>query len=79
MKQLNKEIKPANYAKINHLSKVFVSQKAKSREESYFSNASKMASVSKTIPIPNEEFLDDTSLSVARKFLNEVKIIIVIL
>ncbi|GJZ27105.1 hypothetical protein Tco_0571358 [Tanacetum coccineum] len=33
MKQLNKEIKPANYAKINHLSNVFVSQKAKSREE----------------------------------------------
>ncbi|GJR22923.1 hypothetical protein Tco_0971450 [Tanacetum coccineum] len=33
MKQLNKEIKPANYAKINKLSEVFVSQKAKSREE----------------------------------------------
>ncbi|GJS30103.1 retrovirus-related pol polyprotein from transposon TNT 1-94 [Tanacetum coccineum] len=31
MKQLNKEIKPANYAKINQLSEVFVSQKAKSR------------------------------------------------
>ncbi|GKE18710.1 retrovirus-related pol polyprotein from transposon TNT 1-94 [Tanacetum coccineum] len=28
MKQLNKEIKPANYAKINQLSEVFVSQKA---------------------------------------------------
>ncbi|GJW60477.1 retrovirus-related pol polyprotein from transposon TNT 1-94 [Tanacetum coccineum] len=61
MKQLNKEIKPANYAKINQLSKVFISQKTKSREESYFSNTSKMASVSKSIPIPNEEFLDDTS------------------
>ncbi|GJU03515.1 hypothetical protein Tco_1113853 [Tanacetum coccineum] len=33
MKQLNKEIKPANYAKINHLSGIFVSQTAKSRED----------------------------------------------
>ncbi|GJU19456.1 hypothetical protein Tco_1152798 [Tanacetum coccineum] len=64
MKQLNKEIKPANYAKINHLSEVYVSQKAKSREELYFSNTSKMASVSKSISIPNEEFSDDTSPSV---------------
>nr|GEU49066.1 hypothetical protein [Tanacetum cinerariifolium] len=72
MKQLNKEIEPTNYAKINQLSEVFVSQKAKSREELYFSNTSKMASVSKSISIPNEEFLDDTSPSVARKFLNEV-------
>ncbi|GJT18394.1 hypothetical protein Tco_0877100 [Tanacetum coccineum] len=66
MKQLNKEIKPANYAKINQHSKVFVSQKAKSREELYFSNTSKMASVSNSISnpisIPNEEFSDDTSL-----------------
>ncbi|GJR02924.1 hypothetical protein Tco_0525908 [Tanacetum coccineum] len=31
MKQLNKEIKPENYAKINQLSEVFVSQKAKSQ------------------------------------------------
>ncbi|GKB92395.1 integrase, catalytic region, zinc finger, CCHC-type containing protein [Tanacetum coccineum] len=30
MKQLNKEIKPANYTKINHLSGIFVSQTAKS-------------------------------------------------
>ncbi|GJY48002.1 hypothetical protein Tco_0437958 [Tanacetum coccineum] len=77
MKQLNIEIKPANYAKINQISKVFVSQKAKSREELYFSNTSKTASisksVSKSISIPNEEFSDDTSPSVARKFLNEVK------
>ncbi|GJY39634.1 hypothetical protein Tco_0425998 [Tanacetum coccineum] len=71
MKQLNKEIKPTNYAKINQLSEVFVSQKAKSREEMYFSNTSKTASVSKSISIPNEEFSDDTFLSVARKFLNE--------
>ncbi|GKD41609.1 hypothetical protein Tco_1261816, partial [Tanacetum coccineum] len=71
MKQLNNEIKPANYAKINQLSKVFVSQKAKSREELYFSNSSKTPSVSKSISISNEEFLDDTSPSVARKLLNE--------
>nr|GEU80012.1 hypothetical protein [Tanacetum cinerariifolium] len=71
MKQLNKEIKPSNYTKINHLSGGFVSQTAKSREELYFSNASKTANVSKPISIPNEEFSDDTTPSVARKFLNE--------
>ncbi|GJX59839.1 retrovirus-related pol polyprotein from transposon TNT 1-94 [Tanacetum coccineum] len=32
-----------------------------------------MAIVSKSISIPNEEFLDDTTPCVARKFLNEVK------
>ncbi|GKD50008.1 retrovirus-related pol polyprotein from transposon TNT 1-94, partial [Tanacetum coccineum] len=79
MKQLNKEIKPANYTKINHLSGVFVSQMAKSREESYFTNTSKTATVSKSISIPNEEFSDDTTPSVARKFLNEVKSTIVTL
>nr|GEW36126.1 uncharacterized mitochondrial protein AtMg00810-like [Tanacetum cinerariifolium] len=71
MKQLNKEIKPANYTKINQLSRVFVSQTAKSREEFYFSNDSKTANVLKSISIPNEEFSDDTTPSVARKFLNE--------
>ncbi|GKC76671.1 hypothetical protein Tco_1127445, partial [Tanacetum coccineum] len=49
----------------------FVSEKAKSREELYFSNTSKTATVSKLTSIPNEEFSDDTSPSVARKFLNE--------
>nr|GEX46051.1 hypothetical protein [Tanacetum cinerariifolium] len=73
VKQLNKEIKPANYTKINHLLGVFVSQTFKSREELYFSNDSKTANVSKSISIPNEEFSDDTTPSVARKFLNEVK------
>nr|GEU53019.1 hypothetical protein [Tanacetum cinerariifolium] len=72
MKQLNKEIKPTNYTKINHLSGVFVSQTAKSHEELYFSDISKTANVSKPISIPNEEFSDDTTPSVARKFLNEV-------
>nr|GEU61046.1 hypothetical protein [Tanacetum cinerariifolium] len=71
MKQLNIEIKPANYTKINRLSGVFVSQMAKSREELYFLNASKTDNVSKPISIPNEEFSDDTTSSVARKFLNE--------
>ncbi|GJT91216.1 hypothetical protein Tco_1080061 [Tanacetum coccineum] len=52
---------------------------AKSREELYFSNTSKMATVSKSISIQNEEFLDDTSPSVARKFLYEVKSTIVTL
>ncbi|GJX53372.1 retrovirus-related pol polyprotein from transposon TNT 1-94 [Tanacetum coccineum] len=79
MKQLNKEIKPANYTKINHLSGVFVSQTAKSQEDVYFSNTSKTANVSKPISIPNEEFSDDTTPSVARKFLNEVKSTIVTL
>nr|GEZ02633.1 hypothetical protein [Tanacetum cinerariifolium] len=73
MKQLNKEIKPSNYTKINHLSRVFVSQTAKSREELYFSNDSKTANVSKSISIPNEEFSDDTTPSVARKLLNRVQ------
>ncbi|GKC78913.1 hypothetical protein Tco_1129687, partial [Tanacetum coccineum] len=73
MQKLNKEIKPENYEKINKLSKVFVSQKAKSREEVYFSNTSKMANVSTSFSIPNDEISDDASLSVARKFLNEVK------
>ncbi|GJS25772.1 hypothetical protein Tco_0486392 [Tanacetum coccineum] len=58
---------------------VFVSQKAKSREELYFSNTSKMASVFKKNSIPHEEFSDDTSPSVAQKFLNEVKSTIVTL
>ncbi|GJY67017.1 hypothetical protein Tco_0469255 [Tanacetum coccineum] len=79
MKQLNKEIKRSNYAKINQLSGVFVSQKAKSREELYFLNTSKTATISKSISIPNEEFSDDTSLSVAQKFLNEIKSTIVTL
>nr|GEW37592.1 hypothetical protein [Tanacetum cinerariifolium] len=73
MKQMNKEIKPANYTKINHLLGVFVPQKALSREELYFSNNSKAANVSKSILIPNEDLLDDTTPRVERKFLNEVK------
>nr|GEU68844.1 hypothetical protein [Tanacetum cinerariifolium] len=77
MKQLNKEIKPENYTKINHLSRVSVSQMAKSCEELYFSNTSKTANVSKPISIPNEEFLDDNTPSVARKFINKVKSTIV--
>nr|GEV13028.1 retrovirus-related Pol polyprotein from transposon TNT 1-94 [Tanacetum cinerariifolium] len=74
IKQLNKEIKPANYTKISHLSGVFVSQTAKSREELHFSNTSKTANVSKLISLPTEEFLDYTTPSVAWKFLNEDEI-----
>nr|GEY75754.1 hypothetical protein [Tanacetum cinerariifolium] len=47
MKQMNKEIKLANYTKNNHLSGVFVPQTALSCEELYFSNNSKTANVSK--------------------------------
>nr|GEV60787.1 hypothetical protein [Tanacetum cinerariifolium] len=79
IKQLNKEIKPANYTKINHLSGGFCFANGKSHEELYFSNTSKTANVSKTISIPNEEYSDDTTPSVARKFLNEVKSTIVTL
>nr|GEX80894.1 hypothetical protein [Tanacetum cinerariifolium] len=62
MKQMNKEIKPANYSKINHLSRVFVPQKALSREELYFPNNSKTANVSKSFLIPNEDLSDDTTV-----------------
>ncbi|GKA53344.1 hypothetical protein Tco_0746659 [Tanacetum coccineum] len=61
MQLLNKEIKPANYTKINHLLGVFVSQTAKSREELYLSNTFNTANVSKSTSIPNEEFSDDTT------------------
>nr|GEW89289.1 hypothetical protein [Tanacetum cinerariifolium] len=73
MRLLKNEIKPANYAKINHLSWVFVSQTTKSKEDLFLSNVSYMVTVSKMISIPNEDLSDDTTPSVARKFLNEVK------
>nr|GFB60825.1 hypothetical protein [Tanacetum cinerariifolium] len=73
MRLLKKEIKPGNYAKINHLSGVFVPQATKSKEELFLSNVSNMVTVSKTIYIPNEDLSDDTTPSVARKFLNELK------
>nr|GFA40024.1 hypothetical protein [Tanacetum cinerariifolium] len=52
---------------------VFVPQMTISKEELYLSNVSNMVTVSKTISIPNEDLSDDTTPSVARKFLNEVK------
>nr|GEW01997.1 hypothetical protein [Tanacetum cinerariifolium] len=61
------------------LNKQLSMEKSKSREELYFSNTSKTADVSKPISISNEEFSDDTTPSVARKFLNEVKRTIVTL
>nr|GEX59854.1 uncharacterized mitochondrial protein AtMg00810-like [Tanacetum cinerariifolium] len=70
---LKKEIKPANYAKIIHLSRVFVPQTTKSKEELFLLNVSNMATASKTISIPNEDLSNDTTPSVARKFVNEVK------
>nr|GEX06421.1 hypothetical protein [Tanacetum cinerariifolium] len=73
MRFLKKEIKTANYAKINHLSGLFVPQTTKSKEELILSNVSNMVTVSKTISIPNEDLSDDTNPSVARKFLNKVK------
>nr|GEV39677.1 retrovirus-related Pol polyprotein from transposon TNT 1-94 [Tanacetum cinerariifolium] len=73
MRFLKKEIKPANYAKINHLSGVFVPQTTKSKEELFLSNVSNMVIVSKMISIPNKDLSDDTTPSVARKFLNEVE------
>nr|GEU48773.1 hypothetical protein [Tanacetum cinerariifolium] len=73
MRFLKKEIKPTNYAKINHLSRVFVPQMTKSKEELFLSNISNMVTISKTISIPNEDLSDDTTPIVTRKFLNEVK------
>ncbi|GKB34361.1 hypothetical protein Tco_0879303 [Tanacetum coccineum] len=55
---------------------VFVSQKAKLREEVYFSNTSKTADVSTSFSIPNDEISDDASPSVARIFLNEIHTIL---
>nr|GEX63298.1 integrase, catalytic region, zinc finger, CCHC-type, peptidase aspartic, catalytic [Tanacetum cinerariifolium] len=51
--------------------RVFVPQSTNSKEELFLSNVSNMVTVSKTISIPNEDLLDDTTPSVARKFLNE--------
>nr|GEV98595.1 hypothetical protein [Tanacetum cinerariifolium] len=73
MRLLKKKIKPANYAKINHLSGVFVPQMTKSKEELFLSNVTNMVTVSKTVSIPNEDLSDNTTPSVARKFLNKVK------
>nr|GEY60659.1 hypothetical protein [Tanacetum cinerariifolium] len=60
MRFLKKEIKLANYAKINHLSGVFIPQSTKTKEKLFLSNVSNMVIVSKTISIPNEDLSDDT-------------------
>nr|GEW73550.1 Gag-Pol polyprotein [Tanacetum cinerariifolium] len=73
MRFLKKEIKPINYAKINHLLGVFVPQTTKSKEGLFLSYVSNMVTVSKMISIPNEDLSDDTTPRIARKFLNEVK------
>nr|GEX18754.1 Gag-Pol polyprotein [Tanacetum cinerariifolium] len=53
--------------------RLFVPQTTKSKKELFLSNVSNVFSASKTISIPNEDLSDDTTPSVARKFLNEVK------
>nr|GEZ46339.1 hypothetical protein [Tanacetum cinerariifolium] len=53
--------------------RVFVPQTIKSKEELFLSNVSNIVTVSKMISIPNEDLSDDTTPSVARKFLNEVE------
>nr|GEX62975.1 integrase, catalytic region, zinc finger, CCHC-type, peptidase aspartic, catalytic [Tanacetum cinerariifolium] len=53
--------------------RVFVPQMTKSKEELFLSNISNIITASKTISIPNEDLSDDTTPSIARKFLNEVK------
>nr|GEV94678.1 hypothetical protein [Tanacetum cinerariifolium] len=57
----------------NEETRVFVPQTTKSKEELFLSNVSNMVTVSKMISIPNQDLSDDTTPSVARKFLNEVK------
>nr|GEY28309.1 putative ribonuclease H-like domain-containing protein [Tanacetum cinerariifolium] len=70
MRLLKKEIKPANYAKIDHLLGVFVPQTTKSKEELFLSNVSNMVTVSKMISIPDEDISYDTTPSVAQKVQN---------
>nr|GEY70790.1 hypothetical protein [Tanacetum cinerariifolium]GEY70795.1 hypothetical protein [Tanacetum cinerariifolium] len=53
--------------------RVFVPQTTKSKEELFLSNVSNTVTIPKMISIPNEDLLDDTTPSVARKFLNEVE------
>nr|GFA43378.1 hypothetical protein [Tanacetum cinerariifolium] len=53
--------------------RVFVPQTTRSKEELFLSNVSNMVTVSKMISIPNEDLSDDTTPSVARKFLNEIQ------
>nr|GEV87476.1 Gag-Pol polyprotein [Tanacetum cinerariifolium] len=65
------EISQEKYEKLEKW--VFVPQTTKSKEELFLLNVSNMVTASKTISIPNEDLSDDTTPSVARKFLNEVK------
>nr|GEZ03570.1 integrase, catalytic region, zinc finger, CCHC-type, peptidase aspartic, catalytic [Tanacetum cinerariifolium] len=58
------------------IKRIFVPQTTKSKEELFLSNVSNMVTVSKMISTPNEDLSDDTTPSVARKFLNEVHKII---
>nr|GEY08187.1 hypothetical protein [Tanacetum cinerariifolium] len=61
----------------NHVTSItprdFVPHTTKSKEELFLSNVSNTVTIPKTISIPNEDLSDDTTPSVTRKFLNEVK------
>nr|GEW48289.1 Gag-Pol polyprotein [Tanacetum cinerariifolium] len=61
------------YAHRETVYRLFVSQTTKSKEELFLSNIYNMVTISKMISIPNKDLLDDTTPSVARKSLNEVK------
>ncbi|GKC53795.1 hypothetical protein Tco_1076540 [Tanacetum coccineum] len=79
MKQLNKEIKPKNYEKINPLSKVFISQKAKSHEEFYFQILLKWPAFQNPFQYQMKSFWMILLQVLHAKFLNEVKSTIVTL
>nr|GEV47990.1 hypothetical protein [Tanacetum cinerariifolium] len=65
------EISQEKYDKLEKW--VFVPQKTKSKEELFLSNVSNMVTFSKMISIRNEDLSDNTTPSVAQKFVNEVK------
>nr|GEU36128.1 hypothetical protein [Tanacetum cinerariifolium] len=59
---------------VDQVAQRFLFLKRPNLRKSYFwSNVSNMVTASKMISIPNEDLSDDTTPSVARKFLNEVK------
>ncbi|GKC47335.1 hypothetical protein Tco_1065057 [Tanacetum coccineum] len=77
---VNRKMKETNADLTTKLARYKGQENAKSREELYFSNTSKTASVSNTISkpilIPDDGFLDNSSSSsVARKFLKVHKIL----
>nr|GEV20953.1 hypothetical protein [Tanacetum cinerariifolium] len=73
MRFLKKEIKPANYAKINHPSGVLFLKRPNLRKSYFYQMFQTWSLFPKIIFIPNEDLSDDATPSVPRKFLNEVK------